>query len=309
MWRTCFILFFCSLSTHLFAQNFQFGHPTSKWVFEYFTWDKSGEHHFTRGVDSIIQDKKAFSLNRYTKSWQHGFGGSTNYSTSEIKNFLWLSFDQGVLMLFDSTVQQFDTLINYHALPGDGWTFEWPDEWIFGPEGYVHYRVLDTGTTLVNSIPLYWLSVKVSSPDSNLGFYLDTLYNLIGGKGYFFPNDYFYGQLDGGFGGDRICYYDDSIGTVGLNNCEQILTVKEPFITAIPKLTLFPNPAYNHLSWTYIGDQFSADIMDAHGRKIKISHTLTPLDITTLISGLYFLQIKNKQGKILARGKFIKLSM
>lgn len=307
MWRTLIILFFCALFTQSFAQNYQFGHPSSKWVFDFFTWSTAGQHHFTRGVDSIIQDKKAYSLNRYTRRWQYVVGEPSQYSTSEINNFLWFSFDQGLLLLFDSTVQQFDTLINYHALPGDNWSFDWHDDWIFGSEGYVQYQVLDTGTALINSLPLYWLSVKVSSPDTNYGYYLDTLYNLIGGKGYFFPNDFFYRQLDGGFGGDRACYYDDSIGIVGSSHCEQILAVKEQFKTSITSLSLFPNPVQNYLSWSSINGQFSTDIFDVNGRKIHTSYTLTTLDISSLNSGFYLLQIKNSQGILLAQGKFMKL--
>lgn len=92
-------------------------------------------------------------------------------------------------------------------------------------------------------------------------------------------------------GGLVITIY--SIGVVGPSSCDQILATKKQLINITPELSFFPNPVHNYLSWSTLNDQFSADIFDVHGRKIKASYAHSFLDPSSLNRGLYFLQIKN----------------
>lgn len=74
-------------------------------------------------------------------------------------------------------------------------------------------------------------------------------------------------------------------------------------------LTVFPNPAQQHLSINNIKDAFAYDITDATGRLIISTNdfkTHTKIDISSLQQGLYFLTIRN-HAKATATLKFSKL--
>ena len=64
----------------------------------------------------------------------------------------------GLAMIFVPGLDLFDTLFNINALPGDRWGMvPLPEPMWCTTESWV--EVVDTGTTLLNNVPLRWLAV------------------------------------------------------------------------------------------------------------------------------------------------------
>lgn len=303
MVRTLLLVILTIWSMHMSAQPYRFGLEGSQWVYNFFTQGRDGYHYFQRGQDTIINQKAAFTLNLSTKAWLHYPGRPYIEENSQI----WLSFDDDVLYFYDTISSLFDTVINYRAAPGDHWEYQ-HDRWMFRPEGYVLYEVQDTGTSLFGAHNLRWLTVNVSCSCDNNYYpsYTDTLIDVIGGRGFIIPYDYFYQFLDGGIGGPLVCYKDDELGVVDQNYgyCDQLLSVQK--VNIIPVLPLYPNPAIDFIKVkSHEGLEFM-EIYDLNGRRLKVLPYTERIQIHDLNDGWHFLVFKNFRQEVVARAKFLK---
>ena len=94
-----------------------------------------------------------------------------------------------------------------------------------------------------------------------------------------------------------------------LNDCS-ITTSLNDLKPADDNISIFPNPIYDRFSLNGKSKQYHVEILDALGQVKdnlgKISSD-TPVDISWLPNGIYFLRLEDKSSKQVELLKFIKM--
>jgi hypothetical protein len=186
-----------------------------------------------------------------------------------------------------------DTLFNFSAVPGDHWyapDLPWPTS---VPCRYV---VTDTGTTVVSTVPLRWVSVdayfEIDGPP--VFFFSDTLVERIG-----FIGQYVIPQLSLSLEPDihgLRCYTDEDLefSTGIAPECSYIVTVQEEVREASVLIT-YPNPARGSVTIAHglpVGPMSAITLRDMIGRKLAdlpvSSFTeQTTIDLSGYVPGPY----------------------
>jgi hypothetical protein len=208
----------------------------------------------------------------------------------------------GIVWMFDSQLNAFDTLYDFSALPGDSWQLIHLPEYSAGSD---FLTVVDTGHVSIDGHALRRLSVEYhfQGATGNNPPYLDTLMERIGSNTfYMLPYDFPNGFTDGQEGGSFRCYGDNDINYQSpfVQTCDLPLSVTEH--AARPIILVYPNPGTDHLTIRIpVGDKLQEVLLrDALGRICL--HEATPvgneneivLDTEHLPRGCYSIEIHSK---------------
>ena len=238
---------------------------------------------------------------------QYGYGFPGNYDTTVIgKEYTY--FDNNVVYYFK--LNQFDTLYNFNAQPGDMWSVK------------TSYPVDDSSQVIVDSIGYEVInsdtlkSIFVSPvAGSCVGWYNGTkILEQIGCiNGYMFP-EFINCIMDAGEGGSLRCYTDDAFPLISfdsLHACDFITNISVKYISE-ESINIYPIPASTKLTIKNKNTLFpivKIVLMTTQGQKVFENQTqlqqTTEIDISYLPKGIYFLQITNSEDFSLIR-KMIK---
>lgn len=189
--------------------------------------------------------------------------------------------EDGVVHLWNSGANSYDTLIWFDAVPGDRWQLPHAD--------WAYFDVLDTGTTVVEGIPLRYLVVEepivmgvIDTVRERIGFdyfYIDPLESML--------IDWTTGQLH--------CYRDEAItefhGRYWPMPCDFTVGMTERIpIASGPS----PNPGTDHFTLQLPSGLHSIEVFDATGRRVigeTIAGSNTRITTTELSPGLYSVRV------------------
>ena len=177
---------------------------------------------------------------------------------------------------------EFDTLINYGAVPGDQWQFAPMEQPI---------TVIDTGHVMLDAQWLKFLSVAV---DMDPFIWEDTIYERIGPL-QIYLNMYLSEPflIDYGFGGLR-CYSDNEMSYSRIDEpCEIALGID--LRSNALGIEVFPNPASHQLCIRNLKEAYSFELFDQTG-SIVLRSDLTGtgsncFPVLDLATGAYILRV------------------
>lgn len=203
--------------------------------------------------------------------------------------------------------EMWDTLYWFTALPGD----EWQPFWAFGevcPDHVIH--VLDTGTMVVDGIPLRSLTVELREAGVSVGWQSSITERIGGYGGNLFPGLPPCGAIYECYC-SFLCYRDQDIGTNG--SCELPVTVgmmEVPKAMQGQQLNVYPDPGEGllHITLTGVSHPWTLTMTGASGEVVLRSSgtgAASQLNTSGLASGLYLLQVAIGNGGTL-RHRWIK---
>ena len=254
--------------------------PEAEWTYTSWGFSFQGYTSFTYVGDTVIDGTSSQKLDARLVAYDFALG--QNIDNQYADYFTNLSGD--LVSIWNGV--EFDTLYWFGAAPGQGWKLTL-DPGIGLPDDF-DILVQDSGTALVDGLPLHWLKVL----HSQLG--PDTIYERMGGLLQFMvPWEALF--VDGNSGPLR-CYHDVAIDHVvpSWNEaCDFVLGVDEP--TALSNTAIFPNPGTDHFTLKAPGHHGILEVLDATGRRILVRELRDGsalIDASAWDPGLYLLRME-----------------
>ena len=215
-------------------------------------------------------------------------------------------------MVYVPELNDFDTLYQMDAAPGARWGLPaLPQPIACDPSSYM--QVTDTGTRILDGVPLHWLSVDIHYSMNDV-FYEDpdTIVQRMGTVGqYLLPYDFCNGFVDGQEGGAFRCYQDNEISyqSAFAPECDLIVGIGEHAIQG--SITIYPDPGTDHLT-VVLPDRPLANRMlfyDAMGQRalsVPLLAEQTRVNASMLAPGLYAYHIVDAAGRTVNSGTWVK---
>jgi hypothetical protein len=301
----CVVILLCA--QHVKAQSwFPEG---ATWQHEY--WNVGAFIGYTRMVaddDTVVGAEQARVLRRETVAAfvepPHAWGISPRYP------FI-VHESGGLVRIWEDWSNAFALLYDMNAVPGDQWPMALPYDYrICDTTSFV--QVLDTGTVVVNDVPLRWLAVERHYIMDGAEWFVqaDTVIERIGyTTGYFVPHDACNAAVDGDDGRDLRCYTDAVVSYKRIEpwSCETLLGLDEELVSDRPLLV-----PLNNLSRTYTLRSAHAGALvlqgyDALGR-MGIRAQLPPqavLDLSDQAPGVFLYRLLDQQGVVVSTGRLL----
>jgi hypothetical protein len=223
----------------------------------------------------------------------------------------WHSFTtttSGVILFWNTLVSQFDTLVDFDAAPGMGWSF-------IGFQSQEYFiTVQDTGVSTIDGIPLRYL--VITSEPTWFGLPTDTIYERIGALNLhnFSPTESYFMEsptLNGvGCYRDEEMNYTRSLPTWLDTPCDIALSQMDNQSMGNTTLSVFPNPGEDQLSITPFtgGGQYRLLVYDESGRSVgewRIDGIGIELNSSGWARGVYVLELLD-EGSFRRFGKWVK---
>ena len=150
---------------------------------------------------------------------------------------------EGLVLAYVPMASSFDTLFNFNALPGERWSMvPLPDPLACTTESWV--EVVDTGSTMIDAVPLRWLAVNYHNITDDQEFVgTDTIVERLGSKSQFMlPQELCNTLVSPGSTFDLLCYSDNTIAYVqpAIVHCNPGSAI--PSNATHSALELVPNP-------------------------------------------------------------------
>ena len=225
--------------------------------------------------DSVIQGVavKALSRERYFRVVEP----LADQISVEDLGSIYMAEVGDIVLLYDEVEQEFDTLYDMAAAPGD--SFGFPSIYTFSCGPLDRCVVLDTGTMVMQGLPLKWLAVEwtyVYDPTDPPWIVAvpDTIIERIGAvNSYIYSMDGYFGATDGNEGGPMRCYSDMDIsynaGIVDLFSTEPLCDLLPTSVAQLEaeRVLLYPDPGTDQLVVT--GDrEKTIELFDGCGRTV-----------------------------------------
>jgi hypothetical protein len=244
----------------------------------------------------ITSEMTLWGSNQFGQQYVH-----SNYTLTS--NYTYSSGD--TVFYWSESDSQFFTLYSFAANIGDQWQIGGVESWtgvVCHDSSYV--EVIDTGSIFINFLTLRTITLRPTD-SSSLGLW-GTYAERIGFLG---DGSYDYGSLfpyqkgcDSGtpyeYPGMWLnCFEDESFSVYnpGVQPCEHLGI--EQFENA-ENFSIFPNPALDQISLNTI-ETGSIEIIDLRG-KLVFRQKYSPqdiIDVSSLNSGLYFVNYQSESGK------------
>ena len=207
----------------------------------------------------------------------------------------------GLAMIFVPGLDLFDTLFNINALPGDRWGMvPLPEPMWCTTESWV--EVVDTGTTLLNNVPLRWLAVDYHYLAEEVEYVEpDTIMERLGSKrNFMLPHEWCNQSVNPGVISDLYCYSDAEIDYVepGIVDCDLGMGITQ---VERSRLEVYPNPGSDQLTFNWHGHtKYSVTFVDALGRVVLQDQFSTgpyPVGVSELCFGIYTVHVRSPSGE------------
>lgn len=291
IYRITAILFV--VANYIVCSAQEFGGPDSKWVYNITGF---------QGVNTVEFEKdttiNGLSFNKFIMASQH-------YPDQDLSmRPLFLRNADG-LVRWSVDGLDTDTLFNFNATPGDRW--EMPHFKSWRDDIYV-FDVVDTFTTSFMNRDLKALSYKMHLKGDFEPMFVDTIMEHIGFRhSFILPFDGFDANLDFNIGGSLMCFQNDLLGTIALENnwwfdfwfpydCSQ-LTSTVHIEKGYSEFSLYPNPTIGQVHISDLDNHYySYEIYDLTGLGVGSGEGYgnTRIDVSALGSGIYFLRVGDR---------------
>lgn len=211
--------------------------------------------------------------------------------------------EPGIVLWWAPEVQEWDTLYWFNAEPGDKWSPGWEKHypWLESCLDSAYLQVVDTGTMVVDGLPLRTLKVeRVAGSDVDHTF---TIMERVGNTNEFFfpdpPPNCFMNEALNLF----ICYGDDQIRyPPSTQPCGLTMEVTEVGNHVAESWNVFPVPFRDHLNVqaAYPQPGSTVSLLDMTGRVLlhaPFNGSVLELDASGLPAGVYLLRLVDQQGR------------
>lgn len=259
--------------------------PGATWTYTHSnSWTHEGFARYQYIGDTLLAGSNAQIISMHGEGYDFPMQTSFNWDQGPY----FTTVNGGLVNLWTGSV--FDTLFNFNANVGDHWLMNVPD----GSTPFVVISVTDTGSTVIDGIPLRYLVTALNGSGS------DTIMERLGSLTHqLVPwSMWVADQLDG----PLRCYGDMEIDdqlpwwTYG---CESWLGTDEASMT--PMSFPFPNPGSDHFTLTLPPASHNITLFDATGRMVLHQRTTDALPVTNteaLPAGLYRITVRDEQGGV-----------
>ena len=283
--------------------------PEAEWYYTSFIPGTAGAGHIhvTVGIDTVIGGRSCQEL-RFVQAFGSG-QPPWGYSLADQPS-MFVTEEDGLVLLLDEETSTFDTLYNNASVPGDTWGYPSLPPWLDCAGPLAHFSVTDTGTMELDGQPLRWLAVDIREPipwDTTMfGTLQDTIIERIGTiRTYVDPQDRCRSGGDANIGGALRCYSDAEINYThsdpwwpfGGSVCAYLPNSISEMSTI--GSTISPNPS-NGLLRIDMGASVPTSgtlaVFDARGSLITtgtLRDARTILDLSDLSAGPYLVQIRS----------------
>lgn len=209
----------------------------------------------------------------------------------------------GVAYIYVPSTDAFDTLFNFNAVPGDRWNYvPLPFPLACTDESWV--EVVDTGTTIMDALPLRWLAVNKHDVAEGIEYlWPDTIIERLGPlHSYMLPHEQCNTLVSPGVIGGLLCYSDAEIEYMDptIEDCE--LGMGLASAGAAADVQLFPNPGHDGFMLTMpTGSSSLITVYDARGSLVHDpvpGYGSTQVDSSVWPSGLYYIHVSDSSGRI-----------
>lgn len=278
--RITSLLLLISIALMLRAQ--QWCAPGAEWTYGFANQQASGITHAWYSGDSLLGGCNAQRIDQTIHAYQPVFPFGQAF-TQEL-NPLFTRSENEVVYIWDGSSSTYDTLIWFAAVPGQRWNLHHQD-------GFTWFNVLDTGTSVVQGIPLHFLVVE----EPNFLFATDTLRERIGSD--LFYIDPMETLLIDWTTGWLHCYRDNAIDAfhgaqwTWSGDCDFTVATPEPLrAESLP----FPNPGTSYFTLQLPNGMHTVEVFDATGRRVLSESTSIPqptIGTANLVPGLYHVRM------------------
>jgi hypothetical protein len=279
------------------AQGQSWCPPGAEWIFNFSSQQANGVRRAWYSGDTLVGGLPCQRIDQTIIAYEPipPFGSAFVQQDQPV-----ITHGQGDLIrIWDQANNAFDTLAWFSAVPGDSWNV--PQ---FEFAGACYFEVLDTGTRVVEGIPLRYLVVEEPIV---LGF-VDTLFERIGFQRFYLrPMETI--LIDFTTYG-LVCYRDNAIdqfdGWLPGHVCDFTLTVneQEDDRDALP----YPNPGYQNFTVQLPPGPTTISLCDALGRDLRVQRTTggnVEVDASDLPPGTYLVRTITATGSA-THAKWIK---
>jgi hypothetical protein len=324
------LLLLCQLTIQSY-QSQNWWKPGATWHFKHFyigpvignpsSFAINGVSDFKYVSDTIVNGFNCKHLNGKFL----GYYSSGNVTFNNFKNYFLYENNQ-VVYGWSPSGNSFDTLVNFNAAIGN----KWRSNTLLGIcNGRGTIEVTDTGRVQINNLSLkkivarYSKTFMIDNTTTYTMTMVDTIIERIGSRvNFIFPmyclNDLYTNQTDIPYvyNGEFKCYQDNNFNLykkAGVTSCEYDVSVGELSRNLLP-VKIYPNPASGNLTLESdaLSDKGSYNIQvlnvlgqQVSNEEIKISNRQLKIDIEHLNSGIYYLQLRDKN-RLLVSEKIVK---
>ncbi len=259
--------------------------PGAEWTYGFYNQQASGVTRAWYSADSVVGGYNAQRIDQTIHAYQPVFPFGEPF-TQEL-NPLFTRSENEVVYIWDGVSSTYDTLFWFAAIPGQRWNLHHQD-------GFAHFDVLDTGTSVVDGIPLRFLVVE----EPIVMGAMDTIRERIGSD--FFYIDPLETMLIDWTTGWLHCYRDNALdefqGAFWSGACDFNVYIPEKKVTGI---TLFPNPGTDHFTMHIPLGPNTIIMCDALGRSVLVQRSTggsVEIDAADLPAGTYLVRMVNAAG-------------
>lgn len=244
-------------------------------------WPVEGYNRLYYAGDTLLDDRLGQRLaeQHAEQSWGSSYVFQYHNPVAQIT-----AVEDGVVFLWSTTLEAWDTLFWFGAAPGEHWQRPHVQFIVGNPTDRI--EVVDTGTVLLDGLPLRTLDVEVIC-DQLPEFYTLTITERLGTSSVLnLPDgcafDYFAWELR--------CYSDDEMAWNQIGPCDTFLNFSDHPASSSAG-SPFPNPGTDHFVLPVSPDVHSVKLFDSTGRlvhRVRTGQEQVVVDTSELPSGIYF---------------------
>lgn len=255
--------------------------PGAEWLFNFSSQQATGVRRAWYSGDTIVGGLPCQRIDHTVIAYQPVWPFGSPFTFQDQPFFT--NEQGGLVQLWDQANSEFDTLAWYGAVPGDHWDLP-------GFAGFARFDVLDTGTRVVDGIPLHYLVVE----EPIVMGVTDTLFERIGFEYWYLRpaeslvldftttwlvcyKDNAITQFDGWWPGNEAC--DFSVGMVE---------------GSAATFTLYPNPGTDLLNIELPAGPHMIEFRTATGQPVLLRRSdpgSTVVDTSPLSAGAYLVRV------------------
>lgn len=252
--------------------------PGATWTYTYSNgWTNEGYARFTYVGDTVIGVDTCQLIDAFGEGWYFPFDTTFHYDLGPVVTKL---SDDLVSIL---TTAGFDTLYWFGAAPGDHWEMTMED----GSAGFGSIMITDTGSTVLQGVPLRFLVAGTDTIAERLGSFHQ----------FMLPWVAFVIDMPGG---PLRCYVDADIDYHApwwSFGCESWMGIGDEENASLKGA--FPNHGTTHFTLDLPPGPHTITLFDATGRMVlqqRTTDTRPVIDTEALPAGLYRITVRDARG-------------